>query len=513
VILFIHPPVFQPCAPPPGIAQLTGVLRQQGVKCVTLDANIEGITHLLGVQRSASDRWTARAVRNLHRNLDILRCRAGYGNLDRYGRAVRELDHLLRVTPLSEGARLGLANYQDPNFSPVSSEDLLRAAESPELNPFFSYFRDRLTQLIHTHQPSHVGISLNFLSQALCSFAMAGFIKQFFPELKLVIGGGLATTWARSPGWKNPFAGLIDHVIAGPGEAELLSLLGIPTRAVKEACTPDYDDLPLDDYLSPGRVIPYSASSGCYWNNCAFCPERAEGNPYKPVPTEHVLSDLVELTDKYRPILIHLLDNALSPALMNSLIDHPPGIDWFGFSRITRHLTDPDFCRALKRSGCVMLKLGLESGDQSVLDREEKGVDLRLASAALKALSEAGIGTYVYLLFGTPAEGPDEARKTLDFTLSHARYIDYMNLAIFNMPIHGPEAPMFETRAHYEGDLSLYTGFRHPKGWDRGVVRQFLDKEFKRNPVVASILRNDPPVFTSNHAPFFLGGKQTTRVH
>jgi radical SAM superfamily enzyme YgiQ (UPF0313 family) len=319
------------------------------------------------------------------------------------------------------------------------------------------------------------------------------------------MGGGLATTWSRSPGWKNPFSGLVDHVIAGPGEAQLLALLDVPAGVVKVPSIPDFTDLPLDDYLSQGRVLPYSGSSGCYWNHCAFCPERAEGNPYEPVPVESVLSNLGELTSRFRPILIHLLDNALSPALMSALIAHPPGVDWFGFARITRHLADPDFCMALKRSGCVMLKLGLESGDQAVLDREEKGVDLGLASEALKALSAAGIGTYVYLLFGTPSEGPVEARRTLDFTVSHARFIDYLNLAIFNMPIHGPEARMFETRAHYEGDLSLYTGFKHPRGWGRGDVRQFLDKEFKRHPAVASILRNDPPLFTSNHAAFFLG--------
>ena len=54
-----------------------------------------------------------------------------------------------------------------------------------------------------------------------------------------------------------------------------------------------------------------------------------------------------------------------------------------------------------------------------------------------------------------------------------------------------------------DGDLSLYTGFTHPRGWDRNVVRRFLDNEFKKHRVVAAILKNDPLVFTSNHAAFF----------
>jgi radical SAM superfamily enzyme YgiQ (UPF0313 family) len=189
---------------------------------------------------------------------------------------------------------------------------------------------------------------------------------------------------------------------------------------------------------------------------------------------------------------------------MKAISEHPLGVPWYSFARITRHLIDPEFCSALKRSGCVMLKLGLESGDQRVLDDLQKGTNLEEASSALKNLKKAGIATYVYLLLGTPPEGMIEARRTLEFVTKHHDCIGFLNLAIFNMPIYGPEAQQMETKTFYEGDLSLYASFDHPKGWSRRLIRQFLDKEFKRHPAVASILRKDPPVFTSNHAPFFI---------
>jgi radical SAM superfamily enzyme YgiQ (UPF0313 family) len=260
----------------------------------------------------------------------------------------------------------------------------------------------------------------------------------------------------------------------------------------------------LDDYLSPGLILPYSASNGCYWSRCSFCPERAEGNPYVPIPPDEVVADLASLVRKNRPVLTHLLDNTISPALMEAVSENPLGVPWYGFARVTRHLTDPDFCIALKTSGCVMLKLGLESGDQRVLDAMQKGVDLETASLTLRSLKRAGIGTYVYLLFGTPGEGPDEARRTLEFTVKHSDEIDFLNLAIFNLPAYGPGSLELETKTFYEGDLSLYEDFSHPKGWSRALVRQYLDKEFKRHPAIAPIVRKDPPVFTSNHAPFFL---------
>jgi radical SAM superfamily enzyme YgiQ (UPF0313 family) len=225
-----------------------------------------------------------------------------------------------------------------------------------------------------------------------------------------------------------------------------------------------------------------------------------------PVPFTRlysVIADLKILAAKTRPTLIHLLDNAVSPALMQSLIDEPPQTPWYGFARIGRRLADPDFCLALRRSGCVMLKLGLESGAQSVLDAEQKGIDLALTSRALQNLKQAGIAAYVYLLFGTPSESLTEARATLDFTVRYHEAIGFLNLAIFNLQVCSQRALQLETSPLYEGDLSLYTGFRHPKGWDRGAVRQFLDKEFKRHPAVKKILNRDPPFFTSNHAPFF----------
>jgi radical SAM superfamily enzyme YgiQ (UPF0313 family) len=150
-----------------------------------------------------------------------------------------------------------------------------------------------------------------------------------------------------------------------------------------------------------------------------------------------------------------------------------------------------------------MLKLGLESGDQGVLDRMQKGIDLRTASQVLNNLHAAGIAAYVYLLFGVPAETLIEARKTLDFVVAHAGAITFLNLAVFNMPVCGQDAGMHETGQFYEGDLSLYTAFKHSRGWDRKAVRRFLDAEFKKHPVVSSILRRDPPIFTSNHAAFF----------
>jgi radical SAM superfamily enzyme YgiQ (UPF0313 family) len=500
-MILVNPPVVKPCEAPAGIAKLAGALQLHHIPCSVLDANLEGLLSLFEREPAQHDTWTKVASRRLPENLLLLTSREGYENFDRYKRAVMGVNRILENAARSKGICLSLANYTDQKVSPLRSADLIRAWENPEENLFYPYFSERLSSLVEKNGTNIFGVSLNYLSQALCTFAMAGFLKKQSANLKVILGGGLVTSWMSRPDWKNPFEGLVDLMVSGPGEDALLSFAGV--RDDHNHVVPEYGDFPCMNYFAPGFILPYSASSGCYWGKCSFCPENAEGNTFRPVGVQEVMEDLRALVARRKPVLVHFLDNAMSPALLKILSENPPGAPWYGFARITKDLKDQEFCEALKRSGCRMLKLGLESGDQSVLDSLCKGIDLEIASPVLKALKKAGIATYVYLLFGTPSEDLQAAERTLEFTVKHSENIHFLNIAIFNMPAHGADADKFETRDFYEGDLYLYREFVHPLGWDRSVVRQFLDKRFKRHPAVAAILRRDPPFFTSNHAPFF----------
>jgi hypothetical protein len=500
-IVLINPPVAKPCEPPAGIARLAGALRQSGLDCRVIDASIGGLNFLLGKPVYAEDTWTHRAAKNREQNLKTLQTHQGYASFDRYKRAVADIGRAVEKSVPGKRVKAGIANYQDRELSPVRSQDLLSAAAAPESNPFYDYFADNIMPQVTGSAVDAVGISLGFLSQALCGFALIGLLKRQRPDLKIILGGGLITSWIRRPGWRNPFTGLVDHMVDGPGEEVLLGLLG--KSGERRGFAPDYSDLKNNGYLSPGFILPYSASSGCYWHRCSFCPERAEKNPWDPIPASKVISDLKGLIEKTAPTLVHLLDNAIQPALLKALAQDPIKVPWYGFVRLTRQLCDPDFCNKLKQSGCVMLKIGLESGDQAVLDALEKGTDLTTAARVLANLKKAGIATYVYLLFGTPQENEPAANRTMDFTVCHSGEIGFLNLALFNLPIHGPDTRDIETRDFYSGDLSFYREFEHPLGWGRPQVRSFIEKTFKKHPEIAPIIRRDPPVFTSNHAPFF----------
>ncbi|MCG6536698.1 MAG: cobalamin B12-binding domain-containing protein, partial [Syntrophales bacterium LBB04] len=249
-MILVNPPITKPCEPPAGLARLAGTLKRHGIDCRLIDANLQGILSLLKVAPQSKDVWTSRAFRHLPSHLSLLTRTDGYENIARYSTAVKDLNRIIRKSCSSPDVRLSLTDYEDRTLLPVRSQDLIHAAEHPEKNPFYPYFREELQSAMEAEGPHVVGFSLNYLSQALTTFAMLGFLRKACANLRLVLGGGLVTSWMSKPEWQNPFGGLVDDMLAGPGEEALLSIMGVPVKDL--GSTPDYEAFLGNDYLAPG---------------------------------------------------------------------------------------------------------------------------------------------------------------------------------------------------------------------------------------------------------------------
>ncbi len=507
-MLLIYPPAARSTEPPLGIARLAAFLKKAGREASCIDLCREGIDYLLGLEVHGGDRATRGALDRSGRAAETLRDPGAYSNPGRYIRAVNDLGRALRAASEASGALASLADYRDPRLSPLRKADLIAAAAEHEKNVFYPLFESRVGPEADSLRDGWVGISICYLSQALCAFALIGYLKATRPGLRIAIGGGLVTSWIA--GGKlargESFGGLVDAAIAGPGEEGLAGLFGLePEKGGDALDLKDFDHL---RYSAPTRIVPYNFSFGCPWKRCSFCPEKAEDLAYSGESATVARARLARLGETYRPGLFHFTDNEISPLYLRLLAESPPPAPWYGFARFSDRLLDPSFCRKLADSGCLMLQLGLESGDQGILDRLGKGTRIEDIVAILENLAAVSIGTYIYVLFGTPAEDRDAALRTRDFVARHAELIDFLNVAIFNLPASSPEARELETRGFYEGELSLYSDFRHPALWDRPAIRSFLAQDFEAIPEIRAIVARTPPVFTSNHAPFFLPGPQ-----
>src|SRR4030042_5277069 len=130
-MILLHPPIAKPCEPPAGIAKLCGALDHHGIGHRLLDANLESLLSLLNASPVPSDTWTSRAFRHLAKHLASLNSWEAYQDNDRYRRAIKDLTRILEMTARSSRVRLGLANYEHQELSPVRSTDLVRAAGNP----------------------------------------------------------------------------------------------------------------------------------------------------------------------------------------------------------------------------------------------------------------------------------------------------------------------------------------------------------------------------------------------
>jgi radical SAM superfamily enzyme YgiQ (UPF0313 family) len=522
-MLLIFPPIVKPCEPPPGVALLSGALKEQGFPCKVIDANIEGILYLIRSDKSRKlekmDAWSKRAIKNREQMLRDFKEPFLYTNDSRYHQRVYDLNRLLSISADHDQGqgqgqnrarfRLSLSDYSDKLLSPLKSRDLMQSAREYRDNPFYPYFEECLRPILKSglknSDADFVGVSLCYLNQALTAFALAGWIKDNFKEKQIIMGGGLISSWMSHPDYSHPFKGLVDLCIRGEGEVALLKLLSKKPLS-KKHYIPDYDFVKKDIYLAPGLVLPFRASIGCYWSKCSFCPEKAEKSHYKVQKIAEVLENLKILDRKYQPDYVHFIDNAVPPAFLRAMSLEKFSFKWYGFIRFEKDLLSLDYCKSLKAAGCDMLKLGLESGDPTVLARMNKGTDLAIASRILENLHKAGILTYVYLLFGTIYEDETAAFRTLDFVKAHEKFIDYLNLAIFNLPRFSEDAGEVETTQFYDGDLSLYMDFKHPLGWDRRKIKHFISRIFKKeltNGTNGGHIQRTPAFFSSNHAAFF----------
>ncbi|MBN2626311.1 MAG: hypothetical protein JXA95_06555, partial [Spirochaetales bacterium] len=349
-MILLNPPAVRDCEPPPGLGRLAGALKEAGEPVHLIDGAREGVEDLL-------HRIPGKAAK-ADRTLEILTGPRGYDSFDRYRKNVADRNRLLNAG-LSEEIRLTPADYRDSRRSPLRSEDIRHALNHPEESPFYPWFSRRLEPLLRSGD-TRLGISIGFQSQVLTAAALMGYVKREFPRVKIALGGGMISSWARSPGLgRLPFPA--DALIAGRGEEEIVRFCG---REYRGDGVPFYGDLYGNRYVAPVPILPFSTADSCSWKRCTFCAEKWEDYPYRENPVKESLKQLRALTETYEPGLIHMTDSEISPELLQGLIENPPGTAWYGFSRFLKQMTDPAWCRRLARSGCRLLCLGLESGDQ-----------------------------------------------------------------------------------------------------------------------------------------------------
>lgn len=316
-----------------------------------------------------------------------------------------------------------------------------------------------LQQQMEQHRPTVVCLSVPFPGNLFGALQCGQWLKQHYPDAKVVMGGGYANTELRSLRDPRVFD-YVDFVSLDDGEAPLLYLLqylegtrsslqlkrtflreegkviyvnGAPEKdiAQRETGTPDYSDLRLNDYISvieianpmhrlwsDGRWNKLTLAHGCYWGKCSFCDiSLAYIQQYEPLSASLLCDRIEQLIAQTGQTGFHFVDEAAPPALLRDLaleiIRRKITITWWTNIRFEKHFT-PDLAQLLRASGCVAVAGGLEVASDRLLQLMQKGVTVAQVARVAHAFTQSGIMVHAYLMYGFPTQTVQETIDALE---------------------------------------------------------------------------------------------------
>jgi anaerobic magnesium-protoporphyrin IX monomethyl ester cyclase len=219
---------------------------------------------------------------------------------------------------------------------------------------------------------------------------------------------------------------------------------------------PAWDLLPLRAYSLPLVGKPYlivETSRGCPYA-CDFCVAPIhQGHKFRERPARELVDEIERGYRDYGIEYFYLWGDTVTlnaksfSAFCDELIDRRLPIHWFGNARAD-NLTDPAFVHRLKRAGCWMLALGIETESDDVRKDMMKRLERAKIEIAIGNMREAGIRSFAFFIFGYPGENP----QALERTSQYARELD-PDFANFYPAVPYPGTALYD-KAKREGLLA-----------------------------------------------------------
>ena len=282
-------------------------------------------------------------------------------------------------------------------------------------------------------------------------------IKKIFPKLPVVIGGTQVTAAPAEvmADFKADFA------VIGEGEitlAELVSALGgknkfsdIDGLAYREKkkirinhkrkLIENLDKIPFPAWhlMPPGQyriapilepihaspVAPILTSRGCPYN-CSFCASNVTWQrKLRFRSPENVIGEIKLLKEKYGVKEIHFaddnftMDTKRAEEICDRLIEENIDLPWQCPNGVRIDRLPLSLLRKMKKAGCYAVGLGIESGNQKILDKNSKNLNLKVVPQVLEDLRKVGIESYGFFILGLPGDTKQTINETIDFALTN----------------------------------------------------------------------------------------------
>lgn len=300
-----------------------------------------------------------------------------------------------------------------------------------------------------------------------------------------------------------------DYVICGEGEISLPKLIkqgnnkGIKgvyslnelqdedTPIEKSEIYQNLDDIPFPDWeqMDPktfapapmGMVVkcyPVSvmmSSRGCTYG-CVFC---AGGNFYDRKvrfrSAENVVEEMKLLINKYKVKEIQFMDDNMIlkrdhiKNICNLIIKENLNILWSAPNGIRADCLDQELANLMRKAGCYLVTIGVESANPNVLKTIKKGEKIEQITKAIKCAKNAGLTINGAFVLGLPGDTRETMRETIDYAKRMP-----LDRAFFTLMDVLPGCEIWEKDKKKYSNFQKNTSYAKPSIIPKGMTEQEL---------------------------------------
>lgn len=339
---------------------------------------------------------------------------------------------------LSKGYKVSLYDINIDIYNKVKMNKKIKERWTQDYHHFtFNFFRDifqlyksyfdNLLKKFKKRNPSIIAFTV-YKTNFLFSLELGKWLKQNLLETKLIFAGPHISylcyynhQYFNNLNW-------IDHFIIGEGEEITHTLISKKNRekVIHTSQIQDLNMLPFPRYKqfnlsSYERInsLPILFSRGCI-NKCHFCFEHKQFQTYK---TRNPLLVIEEMKYHIKENKIHWFtfydslfngNLKLLYQLLELIQKNNINIIWDAQISI-RNDMDNDIFKLMKKTGCINLFVGLESGSESINLLMNKGFHMDQASSFFKKLKEHQLNFETSFIINYPGETEKDFQETINY--------------------------------------------------------------------------------------------------
>ena len=238
--------------------------------------------------------------------------------------------------------------------------------------------------------------------------------------------------------------------------------------------------------FKPGTYV--MAGRDCWWGRCSFCSWTTlyPGAAYRTVSVQRHLDEIEHLVEHYG--VKEIFDDSGCFPKDRWLEDFCHGVIERGLHKRVRlgcnmrvGALSAEQWKLMRKAGFRFILIGLESVNQSTLDRMNKGIKVEWIEKTVRECKEAGLEPHITTMVGYPWETRQDAEKTIAFAkrLFSKGWLDTLQATIV---VPYPGTPLFaEAKAN---------GWLTTEDWD--------DYDMKRSVWHSPVDENDVMGFTQD---------------